>query len=357
MPAGVLIAVAPSGKIIMGNRQCEKILGHPYLACDKIEDYIGYKGFHLDGSRIKPEEWPLVRSVTKGEIVAGEEILYQREDGTKRYLLLHSSPIRDEKGVITAAVATFLDITQRKHDEKALAEAKAQAELLIDLLGHDINNMNHSALGYLELALDTLDMDGKIGPDGRVLIEKPYQAIQSSSTLITNVRKLQRLRTEGVKTQPIDLYDLFEELKAHDFHASDKKVTINFEPIPHYIVEGSELLRDVFYNLINNAVKHSIPGKPVNIDVNVERVNENGRAFYRCVIEDDGPGIPDELKPRLFHRFQRGKTKAHGKGLGLYLVRTLVESYHGKVWVEDRVKGDHTKGARFVVMLPAAENH
>jgi signal transduction histidine kinase len=55
------------------------------------------------------------------------------------------------------------------------------------------------------------------------------------------------------------------------------------------------------------------------------------------------------VKGKLFYRFQRGVTKAHGKGLGLYLARTLVEGYHGKVWVEDRVSGDHTKGARFVV--------
>jgi signal transduction histidine kinase len=61
------------------------------------------------------------------------------------------------------------------------------------------------------------------------------------------------------------------------------------------------------------------------------------------------------LKPKLFNQFQRGKTKALGKGLGLYPVRMLVEGYHEKVWVEDRVPDDHTKGARFVVMLPAAQ--
>ena len=58
---------------------------------------------------------------------------------------------------------------------------------------------------------------------------------------------------------------------------------------------------------------------------------------------------------KLFTRFRRGQTKASGKGLGLYLVRTLVESYRGCVRVEDRVPGDHTKGAKFVVMLPAIE--
>jgi signal transduction histidine kinase len=72
-------------------------------------------------------------------------------------------------------------------------------------------------------------------------------------------------------------------------------------------------------------------------------------------IDDNGPGIPDEVKGKLFARFQRGTTKASGKGLGLYLVRTLAESYHGCVRVEDRVAGDHTKGARFVIELPSCE--
>ena len=60
------------------------------------------------------------------------------------------------------------------------------------------------------------------------------------------------------------------------------------------------------------------------------------------------------VKTRLFIRFQRGQAKVTGKGLGLYLVRTLVHDFQGKIWVEDRVPGDHTKGARFVVMLPTA---
>jgi signal transduction histidine kinase len=209
-------------------------------------------------------------------------------------------------------------------------------------------------MGFLELALETLEMDGKIGLDGKLLIEKPLQAVNSSSKLIENVRKLQRLMTEGIKTRPIDLHDLFDELKSQDFHTDDRGVTVNVEQIPHYVVDGSELLVDVFYNLISNAVKHSMPDKPVTVDVRVEPINEDGRSYYRCVVEDDGPGISDVMKTKLFFRFQRGKTKAHGKGLGLYIVRTLVEGYHGRVWVEDRVAGDHTKGGRFVVMLPAA---
>jgi signal transduction histidine kinase len=72
-------------------------------------------------------------------------------------------------------------------------------------------------------------------------------------------------------------------------------------------------------------------------------------------IEDNGPGIPDELKARLFTRSNKGFQRSSGKGLGLYLIKMLAEDFHGKVWVEDRVPGDHTKGARFMIMLPAIE--
>jgi signal transduction histidine kinase len=73
------------------------------------------------------------------------------------------------------------------------------------------------------------------------------------------------------------------------------------------------------------------------------------------MIEDNGPGIPDELKNVIFNRNARGNTKAMGTGLGLYLVKTLVDDYGGSVKVEDRVAGDRSKGSRFIVVLPASE--
>ncbi len=59
------------------------------------------------------------------------------------------------------------------------------------------------------------------------------------------------------------------------------------------------------------------------------------------------------MKEKNFYRLSRGNTRAKGSGPGLYLVKSIVESYGGRVWVEDRAKGDHMKGARFVLELPA----
>jgi two-component system sensor histidine kinase KdpD len=73
-------------------------------------------------------------------------------------------------------------------------------------------------------------------------------------------------------------------------------------------------------------------------------------------VEDTGPGIPDEIKETIFHRFQRGGTQGYGEGLGLYIAGMLVERYGGQIWVEDRVEGRPYLGAslRFTLRRVAA---
>ncbi len=244
-------------------------------------------------------------------------------------------------------------VRERILAEEALQDAKAQAELYVDLMGHDINNMNQSAMGYLELALDKLELDNKLGLEDKSLIEKPLKSLYNTTILIDNVRKLQWLMREGVKVRPIIISELIKEVDIHSFHNNGRDITINIPTIPPYQIEATELLRDVFINLISNAIKHSDEDKPLTVSVKVEPINENCKNYYRLIVEDNGPGIPDELKKKLFHRFQRGNTKAQGRGIGLYLVRTIVEGYNGKVWVEDRVQGDYKQGSKFVIMLPA----
>jgi K+-sensing histidine kinase KdpD len=113
------------------------------------------------------------------------------------------------------------------------------------------------------------------------------------------------------------------------------------------------MLADVFSNLVGNAIKHG--HDPIAIIIEVSTVEHNGKKNYMVKVEDNGPGIPDEQKKKLFVDIKMGESKAIRRGLGLRLVKTLVQSFHGRVWMEDRVLGDHTQGARFVVMLPTAE--
>ena len=130
---------------------------------------------------------------------------------------------------------------------------------------------------------------------------------------------------------------------------------ISFRHCPACTVNANELLKDVFVNLIGNAIKHSSPDRHLAIDVALDIVEDRGKYYCMVAVEDNGPGIPDVVKDKLFVRFSRGETKSRGSGLGLYLVKTLVEHYSGQIRVEDRVPGDYTKGARFVVMIPSVK--
>jgi signal transduction histidine kinase len=115
---------------------------------------------------------------------------------------------------------------------------------------------------------------------------------------------------------------------------------------------ANELLRDVFSNLVGNAIKHSTGPLAINIDLTC--TPESNEHFCQVAIEDNGPGIPDTMKEQIMGPHRR-ITTGQSRGIGLYLVRTLIDDYQGKIRVEDRIKGDHKKGTRFVVSLPAVE--
>ncbi|HWQ20332.1 MAG TPA: PAS domain S-box protein [Methanotrichaceae archaeon] len=143
MPSGVMIAEAPSGKLIMGNNKVRHIWRHPFLPAEEISGYSAYRGFHLDGKPYQPDEWPLARSVTKGEVVIGEEIDILRGDGTHGTISMSSSPIFDRNADVYGAVVTFNDITESKRILNAFRESEAQYKLLFEsandgVLLHDL---------------------------------------------------------------------------------------------------------------------------------------------------------------------------------------------------------------------------
>lgn len=271
------------------------------------------------------------------------------KDGNEKWVDVSASSFT-YKGKPTVIITT-IDITGRIQMEKAIVDSKKQAEFYLDLITHDINNMNQIAIGFLEAVLDSFKLSG----EERQFIERPLETLRNSTRLIDHVNKLQKLSAGSLKFQNTDLCEVLTQVISDFSHIPGRNVIINFTCIPQCYIVANELIKDVFSNIIGNSIKHSDPEKPLIIDIGLEPAKEGGSDYYRVVVEDNGPGIPDELKGKLFDRDIRGPTKASGQGLGLFLVRTLVGDFHGKIWIEDRVHGDHTKGARFVVMLSSAE--
>ena len=128
MPSGVVIAEAPSGRLVLGNEQVERIWRHPFRPAADINEYYQYQIFRPDGRPYRPEERPLARSIRAGEVVKGEEIDFRRGDGTSGTMQISSAPIRDHDGHIVAGVAVFNDITERKRVEQEIRRLNEDLE-------------------------------------------------------------------------------------------------------------------------------------------------------------------------------------------------------------------------------------
>ncbi|HEY3273842.1 MAG TPA: PAS domain S-box protein [Methanocella sp.] len=271
---------------------------------------------------------------------------YIGDDGALIWANLTVSLVRDRDGKPKYFMGVVEDITQRKQAEEALKKARARAELYIDLMGHDISNMNQAMMGYLEMAQELLDLKGH-----EDLIDRPLEIIRHSSRLIASVKKLEQAQSGKYPEKTVDLRPVLEEVVDEYATVPGREVYINYRPAEGYYVHASDLLKDVFDHLVDNAIRHSTG--PLRVDLAVEPVVQDGRKYYRVSVTDNGPGIPADLKKKVFRLIDESTGSPGRRGLGLYMVRMLVGGYGGKVWVEDRVPGDHRKGSRFVVLLPA----
>ena len=119
IPAGILMAEAPNGRIVMGNPQMERILGHPVVLSPDIESYRDWLAYDVDGRRVEGRESVLARAL-RGEVVVGREILYHRGDGVKAWIRVSGTPIHDASGKIVGGVTLFTDIDEEKRARESL---------------------------------------------------------------------------------------------------------------------------------------------------------------------------------------------------------------------------------------------
>jgi signal transduction histidine kinase/PAS domain-containing protein len=136
LPAGVIIAEAPSGRILRGNACIAEILRHPVLPSTGVEAYGEWTGLHPDGRPVQASEWPLARAIRAGEVIHGEEYVYIRGDGTRTWISVNAAPIRDADGHVVAGVAVLHDIGREKRavDElRFLADASSALHSSLDI--------------------------------------------------------------------------------------------------------------------------------------------------------------------------------------------------------------------------------
>ena len=270
----------------------------------------------------------------------GEETLTTAA-GETRILQTTKIPYEVSETGDDAVLGYARDVTELKRYERTLEEQRDTLMLLNQVVRHDIRNQLVVVESYTELLAESLT-DEQSRTYARTVIEAAKQAADITETAkdVTDV-----LLQVGVEQTPIPLRTELDR-QVEQVRADQDRATVAVEGvIPDVTVMADDLLEAVFRNLLTNAVVHNDKGV-AEVTVSAEATDD----AVRVSVADNGPGIDDDHKEQIFQEGEKG-LETGGTGIGLYLVKTLVDKYDGDVWVEDN---DPT-GSVFVVELRRAD--
>jgi len=296
--------------------------------------FMGRSKEELEGKKLgdilRPEDASTCiesnRMAFQGETVTRPEWL-QTTQGNMRCTLVTKTPMMNEREGVECIVCTAKDVTEFERSKESVEHLNDVLNLVNKILRHDLLN----ELSIIGVALELYIDDGDDS-----FMEKALRAVRRSLELIHRMREFESLLTKGGSMEPRSIRSVTAKVLERHF--------------VEHTVEGDcrimadDILESAIDNIVRNALIH---GKADRIDISIHR--DEGECVTR--ITDNGGGMSEDVIDRVFERgFHHGP--AGGTGLGLYLVRKMMERYHGKISVE----GNGPHGATFELRFPAAED-
>lgn len=305
----------------------EKAIGRPVSVCMESDELLSFfiRAMKSDGDLAK--------------LMAGEEPIVKTGDKTVR---VHVDPVKNKAGAVIGAVALFHDVTRVDAMDALRAD-------FLSMVSHELKSPLSSLLMQISVVLDGLA--GELTSKQTDLLGKAKEKTKGMITLVNDILDYRRLK-EGKSIQKIETLNLAEILQhtVELMHMSADEKGIDMtsdiaEDLPSFSGDRGGV-EAIFVNLISNAIKYTPKGGNVNVSLNKE-----GKGT-RLMVMDTGIGIPPEDIDQIFEKFYRIKTEQtrsiSGSGLGLSIVKGIVEAHGGAVHVESEVG----EGTTFIVSLP-----
>jgi PAS domain S-box-containing protein len=338
------------------------------------EKLFGYTASEMIGKSIsrlippdQPDEEPnILRRLVRGEIIDHYETKRIRKDGKVIYISLTVSPVRNHEGKIIGASKIARDATDRKRIEAERDEmlqreqhARSEAEIanrlkdeFLALLSHELRTPLNAILGWTEILNSSKTQDPG---STRHAVEVISRNAKIQKRLIEDLLDMSRILTGKlvIKRERVDLAAvLAAALDSVRTAAVAKRIVVDFQidESVRFVMGDADRLQQVTWNLLANAIKFT----PVNGHVQL-RLEFSG-SCAEIIVQDTGTGILPEFLPHVFERFRQadGSTSRQhgGLGLGLAVVRYLVEAHGGRVRASS---AGLNQGSTFVVSLPGRD--
>jgi PAS domain S-box-containing protein len=295
-------------------------------------------------------------------MVFREELPYWWADGTERVAEFAMHPIRDQDGGVMLLYPTGIDITERKRAEEEIArlltEEQAAREVaeqatrakdeFLAIVSHELRSPLNAILGWNRLLRSQRGDDPEIAKVTKTVERSGKAQLQLIEDLLDTARIISgKMKLEFQPVEPVAIISAALDTIRPAAESKGILITTNLDPKAGQITGDPDRLQQVVWNLVSNAIKFTPRGGRVRVEL------RRGGVGVQIVVNDTGQGINPNLLPFIFDRFKQGDTEASrrfgGLGLGLALVKHLVELHGGSVAVQSP-GANH--GATFIVNLP-----
>jgi PAS domain S-box-containing protein len=337
-----IVITDADGIVVFANKAVETITGYT------VEEVLGKKagssglwGGHMEKS-VYESFWNLIKKEKKTFV---GEFTNIRKNGEQYVAEAHVSPILDANGNVIYFMGIERDITRAKEVDRMKTE-------FISLASHQLRTPLSAMKWFLEMLLH--GDAGKLNDEQTEFVNNIDQSNNRMIELVNSLLNVSRIESGRIiiEPKPTNLKDLVEEVLTEvktQYKAKKQTVIFNIHNALPLIPLDQKLIRQVYLNLLTNAMKYSPPESEIIIFIS----KENDKIVSQ--ITDSGYGIPKNEQSHIFTKFYRAtnavKKETEGNGLGLYLVQSIIESSGGKIWF---TSDENQKGTSFYFSIPLA---
>jgi PAS domain S-box-containing protein len=331
----------------MGNWNIDMVTNEMFVS-DKLRDILEIdKDYRIVVDEFidlisHPDDKEEIKRVVKNlfENAGSANVVYRiRTVKNKQEKVLHAimHGQKDSNGKVLRVYGTVQDITERYAAEKKLE----QSNMLLYQISHDLRGPINSAKNYIYLAQKRV-----VDETARNYLHKISDSYSKMEHRVLALLDMQRLNREEVNLETIDMEPLVKGiLSSIDGLSGFNDVKIETEiDMPMLFYSDKQFLHSILHNLISNAITHRKNGADARI--NISALTKDDKIIIK--VADNGTGIPENQRSKVFKKFAKGDTSVNGTGLGLYIVKELTGRLNGEVSFESRPM----VGTTFTIILP-----